>query len=95
MVENIEGELFETVADPWLAVNNLPQPETRHLHRRASHAGNLGVHSRYEPEQYHETSHNTGTPTVTNNLLNVPTRQRNRGTSLPENISTSELYRLR
>ena len=61
---------------------SLPPPDLRPLNRRASHAGNLGQ-PRPEAGGHKEPD-----------LLSVP-RQRTRGSSLPYNISSEELYRLR
>ena len=62
-----------------------PSPSERLLYRRASHAGNLGQAGRHK--------HVSPIPTQPS-FLNVP-RSRSRGSSLPDNISSSELYRLR
>ena len=56
------------------------------LFRRASHAGNLGQADRQQQVYLPPTQP----------FLNVPrSRSRSRGSSLPDNISSSELYRLR
>ena len=62
-----------------------PAPYRRRINRRASHAGNLGQTA---PNHYESPS------TPLQPFLNVP-RSRSRGSSLPDEISSSELYRLR
>ena len=71
-------------ANPFPEIADLlvPSPSMRPLHRRETHAGNLGQSISRSPSQ-------TVQP-----FLNVP-KARTRGSSLPDKITTSELYRLR
>jgi len=81
---------------PELSHLSQPPPDARPLSRRASHAGNLGQTYKRDPFN-HRQGENSELPlggAQKLDFLNVP-RQRNRGTSLPDNISTTELYRLR
>ena len=75
----------EVRLEPGLA---LPPPDLRPLNRRASHSGNLGgcgeAGARGPGEQ----------ADLCTDLLSVP-RQRTRGSSLPDTITSTELYRLR
>ena len=79
--EDDPGHYTSNVCEARLGLS-LPPPDLRPLNRRASHAGNLGQ-ARPEAGGHKEPD-----------LLSVP-RQRTRGSSLPDNISSEELYRLR
>ena len=80
---------ISNIPDPshWLnPALTLPPPDSRPLSRRASHAGNLGQRGHQPGEDPDAWSKQ--------DFLNVP-KTRSRGSSLPDNISTEELYRLR
>lgn len=76
------GHYASSVCEARLGLS-LPPPDLRPLNRRASHAGNLGEVRAEAGDRHREPD-----------FLSVP-RQRTRGSSLPDNISSEEIYRLR
>ena len=84
--EDNPGHYTSNVCEARLGLS-LPPPDLRPLNRRASHAGNLG-------EVRAEAGDRNREPDFPCDFLSVP-RQRTRGSSLPDNISSEEIYRLR
>ena len=80
--EDDPGHYTSNVCEARLGLS-LPPPDMRPLNRRASHAGNLGEVRAEAGDRHREPD-----------FLSVP-RQRTRGSSLPDNISSEEIYRLR
>ena len=80
--EDDPGHYASNVCEARLGLS-LPPPDMRPLNRRASHAGNLGEVRAEAGDRHREPD-----------FLSVP-RQRTRGSSLPDNISSEEIYRLR